>query len=133
MLLRRNANTNAATQYGWTPLMLAAFYGHIPIVGLLIEGGANLNAVCTCRTDPSSPVQSSAMRGSALMCAIRNGHSWIVHSLLSGGCAVDGDRAGTVTPLMVAAQLGQYTHPHHGSHRQATKPLCGTCWTRARA
>ena len=107
-LLRRNAGANAATQYGWTPLMLAAFYGHIPIVGLLVQGGANPNAVrrraapvCHCHTR-----QSSAMHGSALMCAIRNGHSWIVHSLLSEGCAADGDRAGLVTPLMVAAQLG---------------------------
>ncbi len=44
------------------------------------------------------------MGGTALTCAIRGGHSWIVHSLLAGGGSVAGGAG--VTPLMVAAQIG---------------------------
>ena len=64
---------------------------------------------------PSEPrVQVSEVHGTALLCAIRNGHSWIVHSLLAAGCAVDGEQQGGVTPLMAAAQLGAWKQhmPH---------------------
>ena len=44
-LLKRQSAVNARTQYAWTPLMLASFYGHIPIVGLLLSNSATVNTV----------------------------------------------------------------------------------------
>ena len=44
-LLDRGADVNVrAGYYGWTPLMVAVYYGHPDIAKLLIERGANVNA-----------------------------------------------------------------------------------------
>ena len=43
-LLRKGANVNATNKNHGTPLHLAAFVGHLEIVKLLAENGADLNA-----------------------------------------------------------------------------------------
>jgi quinoprotein dehydrogenase-associated probable ABC transporter substrate-binding protein len=42
-LVERGANVNAANVHGITPLMIAAARGNIPMLGLLLEAGANPN------------------------------------------------------------------------------------------
>jgi ankyrin repeat protein len=51
--------------------------------------------------------------GTALTCAIRGGHAWIVHSLLSMGAPPDGVSPGQITPLMIATQLGNVSIVRH--------------------
>ena len=57
---------------GWTPLIYAAFEGHLDIVDILIARGAN--------PDLLAPNQASA-----LMYAARNGHIEVVQRLLLAG------------------------------------------------
>lgn len=56
----------------------------------------------------TKPFKVNSVGGTALMCAVRSGHSWIVHSLLAAGSTPDGGSPGLPTPLMVAAQLGKF-------------------------
>jgi ankyrin repeat protein len=46
-LLDAGADLNAdfGAPRGWSPLMHAAFHGHMPVVKLLVERGARLNAI----------------------------------------------------------------------------------------
>jgi ankyrin repeat protein len=38
--LENGANPNAEDKYGWTPLHIAAFNGHVDVVRVLLEYGA---------------------------------------------------------------------------------------------
>lgn len=43
LLLEHGANPNLTDQLGWTPLMVAAYYGNTSIVNILLQQGADLN------------------------------------------------------------------------------------------
>eukprot|EP00282_Hemiselmis_andersenii_P013460 CAMPEP_0114129698 /NCGR_PEP_ID=MMETSP0043_2-20121206/11613_1 /TAXON_ID=464988 /ORGANISM="Hemiselmis andersenii, Strain CCMP644" /LENGTH=50 /DNA_ID=CAMNT_0001222989 /DNA_START=54 /DNA_END=203 /DNA_ORIENTATION=- len=43
-LARAGAEIDAKDEDGWTPLHLAAAYGHVDIVRYLVENGANKDA-----------------------------------------------------------------------------------------
>lgn len=85
---------------GWTPIMYAAYYGHLNIVTLLVHNKANVNALNKRLATP-------------LTCAARCGHQSVLEFLLENGAMCDpviqvGDVMQTVfvTPLMAAAQHG---------------------------
>jgi ankyrin repeat protein len=44
LLLRKKADVDARTNFGETPLLLAAFQGHIDVVELLLAKNADVNA-----------------------------------------------------------------------------------------
>ncbi len=76
-----------------TPLMAACSAGHLSIVELLLDRGADANA--TDNTDQTS-----------LHLASKNGHDSIVDMLLRRGAKMDAEDCSLQTPLMQAAKSG---------------------------
>ena len=67
---------NIRSKYGWTPLMLAASRGHQSLISLLLEAGADVNAV-------------SEQHGyTALALAAQMGNVQVVETLLGAGARV---------------------------------------------
>jgi len=89
-LLAKSADVNAKTRYNQTPLMLAAMQGHIGIVKILIEAGADLNVTDTFYKSVT-----------ALSAAADRGHAEIVKLLLEKGAK------SKETALYVGAQEGR--------------------------
>jgi ankyrin repeat protein len=78
-----------------SPLMMAAQAGHLELVELLIEAGANVNAQNDCNS-------------TALMFASRCGHISVVRTLLAAGANVNVQHITGKTPLAYA--LHEYSH-----------------------
>ncbi|HET6373542.1 MAG TPA: ankyrin repeat domain-containing protein [Candidatus Polarisedimenticolia bacterium] len=99
-LLGKGAEVNAATEFGATPLILAADRGHVEVVKALLAGGADVNKKDT--TYDSSPIVWAAYNGHAavvalllqsgatgaedtLGMAIERGHVEVVKAILASG------------------------------------------------
>jgi ankyrin repeat protein len=80
---------------GWTPLHLAAFFGHADVVTLLFEGGADLAAVSV-----------NGMRNTALHAAVAGGRVEAALRLIDAGAPVNAPDGGGHTPLHIAAEGG---------------------------
>jgi ankyrin repeat protein len=80
---------------GWTALHLAAFFGHVEAVRLLLDAGA-----------PVSAVSSNSMRNTPLHAASAGGHSASALLLIERGADVHAADAGGHTPLHIAAENG---------------------------
>jgi uncharacterized protein len=80
---------------GFTPLHLAAFFGHIDVASDLVRRGADLRAVAR-----------NAMAVTPLHSAAAAGRSGVAKLLVDAGAPVDGRQAGGWTPLHSAAQNG---------------------------
>lgn len=87
------ANTFSAD--GYTPLGLAAYFGHEAIVGLLLQYHA----------DPKI-ASNNPMRVTPLHSAVAGDHYAIAAKLLEAGAQVNAVQADGFTPLMGAAQNG---------------------------
>ena len=70
LLLERGENVNAKNLSGWTPLMQAAFVGHVRIAQMLLESGAD-------------PTFTNKNGETALSIAQSRGHTEIVELLQS--------------------------------------------------
>ena len=82
---------------GFTPLLVAAFYGHKAICGLLLAFGSNVNEVVP------------ATKATALHLAAGSGHNDIVEALLSCGAEVNAQDCLGATPIFSACQYGHLT------------------------
>ena len=80
---------------GWTPLHLAAFFGHPAAVTLLLERGADLDAT-----------SGNAMRNTALHAAVAGGRVEAALTLIDAGAGVNAPDGGGHTPLHIAAEGG---------------------------
>jgi uncharacterized protein len=94
-VLKAGANPNAVGETGTSPLIVAAFFGNPKIIQLLIQHGA--------RTD----VVEERHRNTALLTAIRKGHSEAVRALLKGGAHPNQGREWGDIPLCRAQSAGQ--------------------------
>lgn len=80
---------------GWTPLHLAAFFGHSELASALLDRGADVNAR-----------SSNGLKNAPLHAAAAGGHSELVALLLSRGAEVNAVQEGGWTALHSAAQAG---------------------------
>jgi ankyrin repeat protein len=78
---------------GWTPLHLAAFFGHLDAAQLLIDAGAEVNAV-----------SHNSLTNTPLHAATAGKHSDVALLLLGHGGRADSVDAGGYTPLQIATQ-----------------------------
>lgn len=96
LLAEDPARANALAPDGFQPLGLAAFFGHGPVVELLLTQGAAVNAA-----------SANAMRVMPLHAAVANQHLAIARTLIAHGADVNARQADDFTPLHGAAQNGQ--------------------------
>jgi uncharacterized protein len=80
---------------GWTPLHLAAFFGHEDLAEFLVDRGADVQAQ-----------SANTMCNYPLHAAAAGRHAEVVAILLSNGAEVDGRQAGGYTALHSAAANG---------------------------
>ena len=88
-----DANVNSYAYDGWTPLHLAAFFGHLEAARFLLDAGADVHAV-----------SENALTNTPLHAATAGRHSDLALLLLSAGAASDVVDAGGYTPLQIATQ-----------------------------
>ncbi|HET7776599.1 MAG TPA: ankyrin repeat domain-containing protein [Azospira sp.] len=90
-LILRRAKVAARNRYGDDALLLASFRGYLPVVKLLVAGGAPLN-----RSEGWPPLAYAAF----------NGQVEVMDYLLAKGADVNGASDNGTTALMVAARNG---------------------------
>jgi ankyrin repeat protein len=93
--LPSTAAVNSYAYDGWTPLHLAAFFGHTAAAERLLEAGA----------DPSA-VSRNALANTPLHAATAGRHSDVALLLTARGADVNAVDAGRLTPLHIAAENG---------------------------
>ncbi|XP_069961192.1 ankyrin repeat and BTB/POZ domain-containing protein 2 [Cherax quadricarinatus] len=102
---------NTVNEYGLTPLMLACIRGDEPMVNMLLDAGADVDA----ETPPTGPAYLMAnpetQHWTALTYAAIHGHINLAKTLLEKGGNVEGgarlaEEKCTETPLQVAAAAG---------------------------
>ena len=84
---------NSVSYDGWTPLHLAAFFGHAGNVRLLLDAGANVHAV-----------SQNSMANTPLHAATAGRHADVALLLLERGADALVLDAGGYTPLQIAVQ-----------------------------
>jgi ankyrin repeat protein len=80
---------------GWTPLHLAAHFGHTEAIQALLDAGADVHAWST-----------NDLANQPLHAAVAGGNAGAVSLLLSRGADVNATQHGGWTPLQAAAQSG---------------------------
>jgi uncharacterized protein len=80
---------------GWTPLHLAAFFGHRGAAQRLLAAGADLHAI-----------SRNALRNTPLHAAVAGGHADVSLLLIEAGADVNIADAGGHTPFHIAAEGG---------------------------
>ncbi|QLG88568.1 ankyrin repeat domain-containing protein [Chitinibacter bivalviorum] len=94
MYLKSGIDINSCDEYGKTPLIWAATFSHLPLVGLLLSRNA-------------SPEACDLGGYTALHWAAANGHEEALELLLEHGAKIDACSKVGITPLMQAAARGQ--------------------------
>lgn len=89
------ALVDARSSDGWTPLHLAAHFGHAEVAEMLLDRGAPVDARST-----------NAMTNTALHAALAGRHLDVTALLLTRGADVDARQRGGFTALHAAAQHG---------------------------
>ncbi len=96
-LLRFGASVDQASRTGWTPLIAAALSGAVDCAQVLIEHGADVNAV--------NGIDEDGVGGcTALIYAIMNSRTAMVDLLIRSGADVNAKGLGSRTPLEIARQ-----------------------------
>ena len=94
--LRRSATGDTVNSYaydGWTPLHLAAFFGHEEAARFLLDAGADVHAV-----------SHNGLTNTPLHAASAGKHEEVAMLLLENGAKSDVVDAGGYTPLQIATQ-----------------------------
>jgi ankyrin repeat protein len=86
---------NSHSYDGWTPLHLAAFFGHREIAEALLAAGADLGVT-----------SHNSLKNTPLHAAVAGGHVEVSLLLIERGADVNRTDAGGHTPLHIAAEAG---------------------------
>ncbi len=112
LLRERPGQVDRYAPDGFTPLGLGSFFGHLPVVRLLLDRGA----------DPNRPARNN-LAATPLHSAVAGSHLEIARLLLEHGADADAEESGGFTPLHLAAENGNASMTelllNHGA-RQAT-------------
>jgi ankyrin repeat protein len=92
-LLANPAAVHSFAYDGWTPLHLAAFFGHVEAAGVLLQAGADVNGV-----------SNNSLANTPLHAATAGKHADVALLLLDHGARTDTTDAGNYTPLQIAMQ-----------------------------
>jgi ankyrin repeat protein len=90
-----DATVNSHAYDGWTPLHLAAFFGHVDAARLLLDHGAEVNAV-----------SQNALTNTPLHAATAGKHADVALLLIEHGADGHTADSGGYTPLQIARQNG---------------------------
>jgi uncharacterized protein len=93
--LARSASVTSYAYDGWTPLHLAAFFGHLALAERLLGAGADIQAV-----------SRNSLTNTPLHAAIAGGHTDVALLLIDRGADVQAKDAGGHTPMHIAAENG---------------------------
>ena len=85
--------------YGETLLMFASSVGYVEVMQLLLDAGAEVNAVAR---------GALSEKGTALHYAVYEGHTDAIKLLVERGAAMNAAAAGNWTALLLAVQEGHY-------------------------
>jgi ankyrin repeat protein len=90
-----DATVNAYAYDGWTPLHLAAFFGHLDAARVLLDAGADVNAV-----------SQNSLTNTPLHSATAGKHGDVALLLIDHGADGHPADSGGYTPLQIATQNG---------------------------
>jgi ankyrin repeat protein len=93
--LEHEAAVNARAYDGWTPLHLASFFGHLEAARILLDAGADADAV-----------SQNALGNTPLHAATAGKHSPVALLLIERGANGHAVDSGGYTPLQIASQNG---------------------------
>ncbi|KAJ3397363.1 Ankyrin repeat domain-containing protein 55 [Lobulomyces angularis] len=100
LLLKMGADANKPNDYGWTPLCVGCYHGHLNIIKFLLENTAQHKN------------SASVFGFTALMCSVNQGRLAITKQLIDNGVYLNSAGAGKtgqgtgLTPLMLACLKG---------------------------
>ena len=94
-ILKTHISPDCKNYNGWTPLMLAAYYGEIKTVEFVLQAGADINA-------------QDQKEWTAIMFAARHGKGYALDKLLQAGANPNLQNDKGWTALMMAARYGYY-------------------------
>ncbi len=117
-LFTEGAQANVKNRLGVTPLLAAAMGGHTAIVQMLVEHDAKVNAVpaglrewalsaARIALDEEEITQAAARGDTALIIAVRQGHTDTARYLLDHGADINRVNRQNESALFVAAELGR--------------------------
>ncbi len=100
-LVAAGADVNVGTNTGYTSLMSAARQGHLANVAMLLQAGADVNAV------------TGGSPSTALHWAVENGHAEVVRQLVEAGADLDVETGTGERPVELAAAMGHAEVEHY--------------------
>lgn len=135
LLLNKGAKLDAETNYGWTPMLIAAAYGHLPLVAEFITRGVSVeDKLQEPSNKPGKKTNEAARKGywceirwphpgaRAIHLALEFGNDEVVRTLIASGARIDtGDckdwkplhyAAWNCRPQMVELLLARGASPH---------------------